>query len=62
MSYLRIFQAKSDMQSLHLHVMDHDLIMMTPCVVGLISHDAVKSASGRAQPAVADAFLARNTH
>ena len=44
-----------DMQSLHLHVMDHDLIMMTPCVVGLISHDAVK-ALRRAQPAVADAF------
>ena len=44
-----------DMQSLHLHVMDHDLVMMTPCVVGLISHDAVK-ALGRAQPAVADAF------
>ena len=44
-----------DMQSLHLHVMDHDLITMTPCVVGLISHDAVK-ALGRARPAVADAF------
>ena len=44
-----------DMQSLHLHVMDHDLVTMTPCVVGLISHDAVK-ALGRARPAVADAF------
>ena len=44
-----------DMQSLHLHVMDHDLITMTPSVVGLISHDAVKTL-GRARPAVADAF------
>ena len=44
-----------DMQSLHLHVMDHDLVTMTPCVIGLISHDAVKALS-RARPAVADAF------
>ncbi|MCS3893347.1 CRP-like cAMP-binding protein [Bradyrhizobium japonicum USDA 38] len=44
-----------DMQSLHLHVMDHDLVAMSPCVIGLISHDAIK-ALGRARPVVADAF------
>ncbi|MDE2331492.1 MAG: cyclic nucleotide-binding domain-containing protein, partial [Bradyrhizobium sp.] len=27
-----------DLQSLHLNVMDHDLIALTPCVIGFISH------------------------
>ena len=28
-----------DLQSLHLGIMDHDLIAVTPCTVGFISHD-----------------------
>ncbi len=32
-----------DLQSLHLNVMDHDLIALTPCVIGFISHGALKA-------------------
>lgn len=32
-----------DLQSLHLNVMDHDLSTLTPCILGFISHTAVKA-------------------
>lgn len=32
-----------DLQSLHLNVMDHDLIALTPCVIGFISHGSLKA-------------------
>ncbi|QQO13244.1 Crp/Fnr family transcriptional regulator [Bradyrhizobium diazoefficiens] len=31
-----------DLQSLHLEVMDHDLIAVTPCLLGFISHDELR--------------------
>ena len=31
-----------DHQSLHLHVLDHDLITVTPCVLGFVSHSDMK--------------------
>jgi CRP-like cAMP-binding protein len=31
-----------DLQSLHLGVMDHDLVTLTPCTLGFISHSALK--------------------
>lgn len=44
-----------DLQSLHLHVMDHDLFTLTPCSTGFIAHEAVKALCRR-RPAVADAL------
>ncbi|MBR0750931.1 Crp/Fnr family transcriptional regulator [Bradyrhizobium jicamae] len=44
-----------DLQSLHLHIMDHDLMALTPCTVGFIAHDALK-ALNTARPSVAAAF------
>jgi CRP-like cAMP-binding protein len=32
-----------DLRSLHLNVMDYDLIALTPCVIGFISHDSLKA-------------------
>jgi CRP-like cAMP-binding protein len=32
-----------DLQSLHLNVMDYDLIALTPCVIGFISHRSLKA-------------------
>lgn len=31
-----------DLQSLHLHVMDHDLTALTECTLGFIKHDALR--------------------
>ncbi|WP_375160177.1 Crp/Fnr family transcriptional regulator [Bradyrhizobium sp. RDT46] len=31
-----------DLQSLHLHVMDHDLTTLTECTLGFIKHDALR--------------------
>jgi CRP-like cAMP-binding protein len=44
-----------DLQSLHLHVMDHDLVTLTSCTLGFISHDNIRQLS-RKQPNLADAF------
>jgi CRP-like cAMP-binding protein len=44
-----------DLQSLHLKLMDHDLITMTPCTLGLISHEAVRLLA-RVRPNVAAAL------
>ncbi|MBR0695844.1 Crp/Fnr family transcriptional regulator [Bradyrhizobium lablabi] len=44
-----------DLQSLHLHVMDHDLSTLTPCTLGFISHDALRHLN-RARPNVAAAL------
>ncbi|MBR0755637.1 Crp/Fnr family transcriptional regulator [Bradyrhizobium jicamae] len=34
-----------DLQSLHLHVMDHELVALTPCKVGFIAHEAIRDAN-----------------
>jgi len=44
-----------DLQSLYLHVMDHDLITLTECTLGFISHLALRDICRR-QPSVAEAF------
>jgi CRP-like cAMP-binding protein len=44
-----------DLQSLHLHVMDHDLVALTPCKLGFISHHNIRQLNRR-QPNLADAF------
>jgi CRP-like cAMP-binding protein len=44
-----------DLQSLHLHVMDHDLTTLTPCTVGFIAHAALK-AMNVARPQLAAAL------
>jgi CRP-like cAMP-binding protein len=44
-----------DLQSLHLKVMDHDLMTLTPCTLGFISHDALWQLS-RERPNVAAAL------
>jgi CRP-like cAMP-binding protein len=48
-----------DLMSLHLNVMDHDLMTLTPCTLGFISHDALRLLYRR-QPALAD-LLWRDT-
>jgi CRP-like cAMP-binding protein len=35
-----------DLQSLHLHVMDHDLMTLTPCLLGFIAHDDLRRLIG----------------
>ncbi|MCA1411741.1 Crp/Fnr family transcriptional regulator [Bradyrhizobium sp. NBAIM20] len=35
-----------DLQSLHLKVMDHDLMTVTPCVLGFISHEDLRHLTG----------------
>ncbi|WFU57766.1 Crp/Fnr family transcriptional regulator [Bradyrhizobium pachyrhizi] len=44
-----------DLQSLHLNVMDHDFSTLTPCTLGFIPHEAIKSLS-RERPNVAAAL------
>jgi CRP-like cAMP-binding protein len=44
-----------DLQSLHLKLMDHDLITLTPCTLGLIPHEAIKHLA-RTRPNVAAAL------
>ena len=48
-----------DLQSLHLHVMDHDLTTLSKCTVGFIPHEALHEIT-RARPKVA-AVLWRET-
>ena len=43
-----------DLQSLHLKVMDHDLVTLTNCTLGFIRHDALRSLIRR--PNLADAL------
>jgi CRP-like cAMP-binding protein len=43
-----------DLQSLHLKVMDHDLLTLPNCTLGFITHDTLRSLNRR--PAVADAL------
>src|ERR1041385_8496636 len=44
-----------DLQSLHLHVMDHDFATLGACKVGFIPHEAIRSLT-RSHPRVADAL------
>jgi CRP-like cAMP-binding protein len=44
-----------DLQSLHLHVMDHDLRTLSDCTLGFIAHDALR-ALARARPMIAEAL------
>lgn len=44
-----------DLQSLHLHVMDHDLTTLGPCTVGFIMHDALRNLT-RERPLIAEAL------
>lgn len=44
-----------DLQSLHLHVMDHDLTTLTPCTLGFISHHVLR-ALNTARPNIAAAL------
>lgn len=44
-----------DLQSLHLHIMDHDLVTLTECTLGLISHMALRHLI-RQRPNVAEIF------
>lgn len=44
-----------DLMSLFLHVMDHDLLTLTPCTLGLISHDALQKLHRR-RPSLAETF------
>ena len=44
-----------DLQSLHLHVMDHDLATLTPCFLGFITHMDLRALNG-ARPNVAAAL------
>jgi CRP-like cAMP-binding protein len=44
-----------DLQSLHLHVMDHDLTTLTECTLGFISHNALRELNQR-RPNVAAAL------
>jgi CRP-like cAMP-binding protein len=36
-----------DLESLHLHVMDHDLVTLTECTLGFISHTALRDLTRR---------------
>ena len=42
-----------DLQSLHLHVMDHDLVTLTECTLGFIGHGALRDITRR-RPNVAE--------
>jgi CRP-like cAMP-binding protein len=48
-----------DLMSLHLHVMDHDLVTLTACTLGFINHDALRLLYRR-NPGLAD-ILWRDT-
>jgi CRP-like cAMP-binding protein len=42
-----------DLQSLHLHAMDHDLITLVPSTLGFVSHTSLRSLT-RARPSIAE--------
>jgi CRP-like cAMP-binding protein len=44
-----------DLQSLHLKVMDHDLVTLTNCTLGFIAHEDLRNLN-RLRPAVSDAL------
>lgn len=44
-----------DLMSLFLHVMDHDLVTLTPCTLGFISHETLRKLHFR-RPNVAEIF------
>jgi CRP-like cAMP-binding protein len=44
-----------DLQSLHLHVMDHDLVTLTECTLGFVGHVALRSIIRR-RPSLAEAL------
>jgi CRP-like cAMP-binding protein len=44
-----------DLQSLHLHVMDHDFKTLSQCTLGFISHEALRAIT-RARPMIAEAL------
>src|SRR3954463_13933873 len=44
-----------DLQSLHLHVMDHDFTTLSACALGFISHDSLRAVT-RSRPLVAEAL------
>jgi CRP-like cAMP-binding protein len=44
-----------DLQSLHLHVMDHDLTTLSRCTLGFIAHDAIRALT-RERPLLGDAL------
>jgi CRP-like cAMP-binding protein len=44
-----------DLMSLYLHVMDHDLVTLTPCTLGFISHQVLRQLYRR-QPMVGEVF------
>src|SRR4051794_37801260 len=44
-----------DLQSLHLHVMDHDLTTLSACRVGYIGHDSLRTLT-RERPLIAEAL------
>jgi CRP-like cAMP-binding protein len=44
-----------DLQSLHLHVMDHDLVALTECTLGFINHVALRDLTRR-RPSVTEAL------
>ena len=44
-----------DLQSLHLHVMDHDMTTLSRCTVGFIGHEALRALT-RERPIVAEAL------
>ena len=44
-----------DLQSLHLHVMDHDFRALSACTLGFIAHDAIRALT-RSRPLVAEAM------
>ena len=44
-----------DLQSLHLHVMDHDFRAQSDCTLGFIAHDAMRALT-RSRPMVAEAM------
>ena len=44
-----------DLQSLHLHVLDHDLTTLTECILGFISHVSLREITRR-RPNVAEIF------
>ena len=44
-----------DLQSLHLHVMDHDFSTLCACTVGFISHESLRALT-RSRPLVAEAL------
>jgi CRP-like cAMP-binding protein len=48
-----------DLQSLHLHVLDHDLVTLTSCTLGFISHASLRTLT-RTRPRVAE-LLWRDT-